>query len=373
MTTAAPLAFPGGRVLAGWWRQLAPAPGTEDRQAGPRALWVGRLLLHRVETLVRVSRPQRPDTFTLLILGAVAETETATVPAIDARLHLGPDVLGQTLRRLGSEGLTWAGTDGAWKLTPLGQEALDRGEYRRLGQERRAFHFVDRRPGPATPEPAAFHFLNLRLPAGVSAAAPEGWEFDPRALQTCLGQPPEWKQAFGFPEEVEHIYGLGAERTGAGPAETPPAWQQVILDRPEHLLTVFVLVSAPPPGEAAAGGQERLLGFAVRQEGWVLQAEEPAFTLTQGWTEVFPELGEEPAPEAWRQAWRSWCQPRSLPAAEYDACKLERQEYRLRVLAPKRLVDRLRAARSDALKGEAWVLAGTGNLRPAALLEIVEV
>jgi hypothetical protein len=331
---------------------------------------VGRLLLHRVETLVRVARPLRPDTFTLLILGAVVETETATVPAIDARLHLGPDVLGQTLRRLGAEGLTWAGTDGAWKLTPLGQEALDRGEYRRRGQERRAFHFVDRRPGPTPPptlEPAAFHFLNVRLPAGESAA-PEGWEFDPRALQACLAQPPEWKRAFGFPEEVEHVYGISPEPTGASPAETPPAWQQVILDRPEHLLTLFVLVSAPD-----SGGQQRLLGFAVRQEGWVLHAEEPAFTLTEGWTEVFPELTDEPGPEAWRQAWRSWCQPRSLPAAEYDACKLERQDYRLRVLAPKRLVERLRAARSDALKGEAWVLAGTGNIRPAALLDIVEV
>jgi hypothetical protein len=372
MTTAAPLAFPGSRVLAGWWRQLAPT--------APRALWVGRLLLHRVETLVRVTRPLRPDAFNLLLLAAVAETEPATVPALDARLHLGPDVVGQTLRRLAAEGLTAAATGGAWKLTPLGQEALDRGEYRRLGQERRAFHFVDHRanptPAPAA-EPAAFHFLNVRLPAGVSSAAPEGWEFDPRALQACLARPPEWKRAFGFPEEVEHIYGIPLTEKVADSlresGETPPAWQQVILDRPEQLLTVFVLVSAPPEGESAAasGAPPRLLGFAARQEGWVLH-EEPAFILTEGWAEVFPELADEPAPEAWRQAWRSWCQPRSLPAADYDACKLERQDYRLRVLAPKRLVERLRAARSDALKGEAWVLAGTGNIRPAALLDIVE-
>jgi hypothetical protein len=365
MTTAAPLAFPGSRVLAGWWRQLAPT--------GPGALWVGRVLLHRVESLVRVCRPLRPDAFTLLILAAVAEAETATVPALDARLHLGPDVLGQTLRRLGAEGLTWAGTDGAWKLTPLGQEALDRGEYRRLGQERRAFHFVDRRSDPAAShEPGAFHFLNVRLPAGVTSAAPEGWEFDPHALQACLTRPPEWKRAFGFPEEVEHIYGI-APGPSAPEAPAPPAWQQVILDRPEQVLAVLVLVSAPPPGESAGGGPQRLVGFAARQEGWVLHAEEPAFVLTEGWAEVFPELADEPGLEAWRQAWRSWCQPRSLPAADYDACKLERLDYRLRVLAPKRLVERLRAARSDALKGEAWVLAGTGNIRPAALLDIVEV
>jgi hypothetical protein len=44
----------------------------------------------------------------------------------------------------------------------------------------------------------------------------------------------------------------------------------------------------------------------------------------------------------------------------------------LRVLAPGRLIDRLRAARSDALKNEAWLLAGTGRLRAAAVIELVE-
>jgi hypothetical protein len=370
MTTAAPLAFPGSRVLAGWWRQLAPT--------APRAVWVGRLLLHRVETLVRMARPQRPDTFTLLILRALAQSETATVPALDARLHLGMDILGQALRRLAGEGLTWASPDGAWKLTPLGQEALDRGEYRRIGHERLAFHFVDRRSTP-TPTPEAttgpalppFHFLNLRAPSGASWPAAEGWDFDPYALKACLEQPPQWKRRFGFPEEIEHIYGIAGEPAESDPIEAPPAWQQIILDRPEHLLTVFVLVSAALETEAGSQ-QERLLGFAVRQEGWVLQAEEPAFTLTEGWQEVFPEL-DEPSAETWRQAWRAWCQPRSVPATESDACQLERQEYRLRVRAPKRLVERLRTARSDALKGEAWVLAGTGNIRRGALLDIVEM
>jgi hypothetical protein len=358
MTTAAPLAFPGSRVLAGWWRQLAPI--------GPVALWVGRLLLHRVETLVRVTRSQHPDPFALLILQALAQADPATVSAIDTRLHLGADVLGQMLRQLGAEGLTWAGADGAWKLTPLGQEALDHGEYRRTGHERRAFHFVDRRSAPAATGAEPFHFLNVTVPAGLSWAAPEGWDFDPQALAACLARPPEWKRRFGFPEEVEHIYGIAPEPAEASSAQTPPAWQRVILDRTEHLLAVVALVSAPAAGE-------RLLGFAVRQEGWVLHADEPAFTLAEGWSEVFPELASEPPPETWRQAWRSWCQPRSLPAADSEACKLERQDYHLRVLAPKRLVERLRAARSDALKGEAWVVGGTDSVRPAALLEIVEV
>ena len=72
------------------------------------------------------------------------------------------------------------------------------------------------------------------------------------------------------------------------------------------------------------------------------------------------------------QAWRAWCQPRNLPQAECDACRLERQDYRLRVEAGKPLIERLRAARSDALKGEAWLLAGESRLRAAALVDIVE-
>jgi hypothetical protein len=36
-------------------------------------------------------------------------------------------------------------------------------------------------------------------------------------------------------------------------------------------------------------------------------------------------------------------------------------------------VERLRAARSDAVKGEAWLLAGTGSVRTAALVELHEM
>ena len=44
----------------------------------------------------------------------------------------------------------------------------------------------------------------------------------------------------------------------------------------------------------------------------------------------------------------------------------------LRVAPPARLLERLRAARSDALKGEAWLLAGEGPVRRAAVVELVE-
>jgi hypothetical protein len=139
----------------------------------------------------------------------------------------------------------------------------------------------------------------------------------------------------------------------------------VILVQPEHLLALLAMLRPET-------GDERLVGFGVRPEGWQLDAAHPAFRLGAGWQETFPELAAEPSREALAEAWRAWCQPRGLPQAETDACTCQRQGWRLRVRAPRRLVDRLRAARSDALKGEAWLLAGAGSLRCLVLLEVVE-
>jgi hypothetical protein len=189
-------------------------------------------------------------------------------------------------------------------------------------------------------------------------------------LQACVDRPAEWKQRYGFPADVQQV--LGPEPHGPGQnSGAPPArnkgqllaWQRIIVDRPEKLLALLLLV---PTEDGFA-----LHTHAVRQDGWVVQPE-PALTLTTGWQEPFPELLEEPAPAVWRQAWRQWCQPRGLMLTETDTCPLERVGHRLRVELSSRVVDRLRSARSDALKGEAWLLAGEGRTRTAAVLEIVE-
>jgi hypothetical protein len=88
--------------------------------------------------------------------------------------------------------------------------------------------------------------------------------------------------------------------------------------------------------------------------------------------EVLTVLGGEPSADAWRQAWQAWSQTRSLPGGEVDACRLEPSGHRLVVRAPAKLLDRLKAAKSEALKGEAWVLAGAGRVRAAAMLDLVE-
>jgi hypothetical protein len=352
MTAVTALAFPGGRVLAGWWRQLAPLR--------PRAFWVGHLFLHRVEALVATERPGPLDSFSRLVLRALALAPDKSLVGVDAQLHLGPEVLHQVLGQLRGEGLTRNEANTHWDLTPLGRSAVDTGTFPRVRHERRVFHFLAAGP--------SLHFvpLNARLTAPWKAA--EGWQFDPAVLEACLGKPAEWKRRFGFPEEVSQLLGMGGPRPAADGVPAVVDWRRVVLDRPEHLLAVFVLVSAEQ-GQAAS---ERLLALPVRQEGWVLQTAEPALRLDTGWQEVFPEAAAGPPAEECRQAWRAWAQPRSLPPAEVEACRLERQDHLLRVTAPRKLVDRLRSARSDALKGEAWVLAGEGNVRAALLLEIQE-
>jgi hypothetical protein len=351
MTAASPLVFPGGRVLAGWWPKLAPLR--------PRSLWVAHLLLHRVEALVEVTRRAEVDRFSNLVVQALNSTPGRTVPDLDAWLHLGPQVLGQVLRRLQDEGLAKPLAGGGWAATDRGRQLLEQGGYTRTGHERRVFHFLDRPGEPAGNSPTP-PLLPLRLPAEAPFPAPEGWAFDPAWLDVCLRQADDWKREHGFPLEANRIVPLDAVNGGA-----VPAWQPVILDRPERLVALVARV-------AEEGKGDRLVGFGVRPEGWALEAGQPAFVLTSDWREVLPQVTEELPPEAWRQAWRAWCQPRALPPAEVEASTLERQDYRLRVTAPRRLVERLRQARSDALKGEAWLLAGTGSVREMALLELVE-
>src|SRR5262249_23667683 len=153
--------------------------------------------------------------------------------------------------------------------------------------------------------------------SGIAWPPAGGARFDVRALADCLRRPPDWKQRHGFPLEVLEILGLspegepGVERApnGTAPAAPEPAWQAVILDRPEHILAARV-------GPAGGPGGRELVGLPVRQDGWVLLADSPLFRLKEDWQRVFPELAGDPSPEAWRQAWRAWAESRALPAAE---------------------------------------------------------
>jgi hypothetical protein len=180
-------------------------------------------------------------------------------------------------------------------------------------------------------------------------------------LSACVGETAAWKARHRFPTEIRGVILPGHVDGGSSNGE-------VIFDRAEQVL--LALVQVPP----ARPGAPEFLGFSVRAEGWVLSREAPVLALGGDGAQVVPGLAEEPTAEEWRQAWLAWCQPRALPPGEVEACRLEPSESRLVVRAPASLIERLRLARSDALKGEAWLLAGpaTSRTRAAALIELVE-
>src|SRR5262249_56993902 len=132
------------------------------------------------------------DPFTLLVLRAVRlghGRSAGAAPADDAlrqldeRLHLGPALLRQILQGLRAEGLAAENGAGGWALTPLGEQAVERGEYPKRTRERRSFHFVQPRDsGPG----AAPHFLNLNSHSNAPAPADEPWELDLSARPASL-------------------------------------------------------------------------------------------------------------------------------------------------------------------------------------------
>lgn len=330
MTAAAP-ALPDSRALAAWWRQLAPHR--------PRSLWVGRLNLLRVEAPVSVTCSMHLDRLTLLVLRAMASNPGgATLANLQGRLSVDRPLLAQVLGDLAGSDLAQSGLSGNWLPTARGREALAHGEYPGERPERRSFTFL-RADDPAAPP----QFLNVR--PGVATFWPAGrdWTFDRGLLEDCFRRPADWKHCHDFPIKLR-------------PAEVElSTWHSVAVVYPERLTAVVVI--------AEAG--RRLLGFAVRADGRSLDTDQSAFENGPGWEETFPDLTEPPLAE-WRRAWRDWCAGHDIPAAEAETCRLERQDHRLRVAAPRTVTGRLQTRR-----GESWLLAGHGRCRTAALLDLV--
>ncbi len=335
MTAANPFSWPGSRALAGWWPLL--------QRWQPRAVWLHHLLLHRVEALVAVSGSPALDRLNLLLLESLTLADSASLAA---RLGLDAALLNRLLAELQTAGLiVTAGS--ARTLTDAGRAALAGQGGACTLQERRTFYFAEgdaRHPGTK--------FLPLDDPPSTPAPESPDWRFDVETLRACLARDAEWKQVTGFPQDVRGLLEL------AGTDD----WRRVVLERAEHLPIVLLLAE-----------DGRLRGFAVQTPAWTLQREQPILDLKSGWREALPELTDEIDLAEWRQAWRAWGQPRGLPVGELEACVLEPQGTRLRVRAPQPLVERLRTARSDALKGEAWLLAGSAErTRAAGLIELRE-
>jgi hypothetical protein len=179
--------------------------------------------------------------------------------------------------------------------------------------------------------------------------------FDMAWLHACLDQSPAWKETFGFPRE------LVAFTISAPAAGSAVSGDHVVLDRAERLLVVFCQGSKP---------EEELLGFCVRPEGWLLNAAEPIMRLPAAGRVIASELESPVSPDSWKHAWQTWCQMRTVPAAQVNECTLSLEQERLHVAAPESLIHYLQAGKSDIFKGETWILTGEGYLRQAARLEL---
>jgi hypothetical protein len=334
MTAAPAIPLPGGRVVLGWWRDLS---GMQ-----PVRMWFAHLLLHRVEALVEVSSPP-PGGSSLALYALLAQAPSPFHPAqLGALLHLDGGLLGAMLLDLAREGLIRPAGADSWELVEPNRSASP---LPRQGgkQERRTFFFLEGTPPP---------YLALSPRAGSPTAPPDGWRFDLAVLESCVGRPAGWKKANRFPEDVARVI-----RFRSGPESED--WRTVPAARADQ--SVLVLAQT----EAGA-----VLGFPVRPDGWAL-GREPVLSLPRE-ADALALLLAEVGVEEWKQSWQAWCQQRNLPPGEAEACRLEPCGARLRVAAPPRLIERLRAARSDALKGEAWLLGGSGRVRAAAQIDLGE-
>jgi hypothetical protein len=314
MSAPAVTSLPSGRAVLGWWRELSALR--------PHRLWFAQLLLNRVEALVEIGPPAALSGLSgaLLAIGAHIEAPISR-DNLAAELHTDVGLLEVLL----------AGTR----------------------RTRRSFWFVAERPPlylPLVPGAAATPTPVADAPGSPQCSVEEG-VFDLATLDTCLGQSADWKARHGFPAEIVRV---------VRPSPDLEDWLAVPLLRCER--AVLALVEMTPGGE--------VVGFPVRPDGWTLARE--TILNVPGGVAVLAPLLDEVDPHGWKQAWQQWSQQRNLPAGEVDACHLELAGHRLLVRAPARLVERLRAARSDALKGEAWLLAGTGRVRATAEIELGE-
>lgn len=338
MDSASSLAYPGSRVLAGWWRQLQPHQ--------PVGLWVGYLFVHRVEALAECVEPRAMDALSLHILRALAiDAGEAGLPA---RLHLPRPAVRQLLAGLREHALVQRDEAGGWRLSELGRNVLRDGADLTPRRERRMFTYVERLAS-AGRRLAAPHYLHLRECPGLPWPVDDAHRFDVALLYESLHQLHEWKARHEFPAGVRAIVAAGA---------LDAAWEQVIVNRPERV--PIALVTRPT--------DRAVLGFAAQVEGWKLLDEAPVLQLAEGARDVLPELAM--APTVWQDAWRLWCRQRSLPLSEADACRLGFDGIHLDVHAPESFVQRLRAAKSELLQEECGLLAGDGYLRAAALVRL---
>lgn len=294
------LVFPTARTLISWAQQLEPFHPTQ--------FWVGYLYLHRVEALVDVERAEPVDDLSKLLLKAI----DANPDKLQERLGMAPFLAQSMTASLSKRG--WIGGDG--RLTSSGSAALREGQWIKPARERQLLTFVERFAQP----PGLIPFS----PCSGTAWQPET-HLDAGRIRAAL---------------ADSKSGIALAGDGA------PAWQQVLVQRPERWILAII--------ENAEG---RLLGFPATLEGWALDVREPVLDLPAGLSDVFSEMLPRPDLERWRRSWLTWGREKGLPAADLSDCSLRLQGTALEIVAPVGWIERLRPI------GNAWLQVGDGFLR----------
>jgi hypothetical protein len=341
MTFPRPAAFPGGRVLAGWWKQLAAWR--------PRTLWIGSLLLERVEVLCRLRQTEPLPPLEGILLEALDPVTARPGAALDQALGLGPNLLERLLARLELRNVVRNISPG-WLLTPAGISARQHGCLPGSRSERRAFWFLadpDQLNSPAFVVPTSFGGLHAIDDIPVSHCSLQ-------ELNQSVNQDGAWKRRRGFPEDVEAILTPETPSSGQG------AWERLVVVYPYSLQAALITFTQ-------ANGTPGLAVFPYQEHGWSL-ATRPVIELAAGWEEIFPHLPIEPSEEVIAGAWRRWLAQRGQAQAA-ELYRLERHAETIGVLPRSDGGEILGGPRGDLARGEAWLVLHEGTLRQVTRLE----
>ena len=342
MTLSRPAAFPGGRVLAGWWKHLATWR--------PQSLWIGSISLERVEALCSVHQLEPLAPLEYAILNNLEIPTSAEV--LNQRLGVGQFLTGRVLAKL-DEKKAVVRNGQEWALTDLGMQARRNNSLPGRRVERRSFWFV------ADLEDAASQaFLTPAIPGAFEPV--ESNRFNRGSLEALLvsaERKPEWKKRRGFPLDVESIV---APDPAQGAIDLS-AWEKLVIVHPYRLQAALITYTRDSGAQAVAA-------FSYQEHGWALAAA-PVFDVEAGWNELFPTLKLDPDEDVLTDAWRRWLAQRGLTDQTLDHYQLIRHAERVGVVPPADFPDVLGAPRGDLARGEAWLILQEGPLRRAMPLQ----
>ena len=336
MSGAASLAFPGGRTLAGWRRQLAAH--------APECCWAGYLSFHRIDAPVLTESPHKIPPFELLVLkAAVTHQSQISISRLHDWLQLEPGLINSVLTFLTREGLLKVTENGAM-ATEAGRQAAAHGEYPKTRSERRSFYFW---LGDWAEHPSS-RFVNLSQPDQIPWLASPPIPFAPEQLVHCIQQTPAWKHEHGFPRGIKEAL---CQSAGSPPDDL----DQVMVATPTRFFAV-VARSRSIQGTV-------LLGFAVNVRTWEMHAAAPAFRMPEDPPVWFPPPLTK---NAVRNAFGEWGRQRQFAVDESQRCDLRLEGDHLFVESSSWGLGRLRGSH-----GESWLLAGDGLIRAALQLDFV--